>query len=351
MLPGCEPIRVRSNPAIRPVRSQVRPPAHPSSRSIQEIAQRKSTLYLDDLNNLVGDLQKRIPQHHELLSGNEWLTRYALIDPLLSALGWDLSDPSQIIPEYQSGAGRADYALLVGGSPPAVIIEAKRLGRNVLSGISQSINYCLTLGVRFFAVTDGDQWRVYETHKPVPLDQKLILEFSITGSSQQTTMTMLWFWRGNFIQDDPTEVVLPPKPQRETPKTIVPESNQERLSELSPRAREKAPQLLIFPDNSKKKLSSWRDLQLRVVEWLIETRRLTQLDCPLTTPRGTHYVHSRPERRDGSSFVYPVQVKGLWIEGSLSARDHIRVSQFILKHRGVDPTQIVVARTADAHQT
>lgn len=38
-------------------------------------------------------------------------TRMALIDPLLSALGWTLSDPKEVIPEYKVDGGWADYAL------------------------------------------------------------------------------------------------------------------------------------------------------------------------------------------------------------------------------------------------
>lgn len=291
---------------------------------------------------MVKDLQKRIPQHRELLCSNEWLTRYALIDPLLTALGWDLSDPAQVIPEYQSGAGRADYALFVGNPPPVVIVEAKRLGRDVLDGISQSINYCLTHGVKYFAVTDGDQWRVYETHKPVPLDQKLLLDFSISSASQRTTMTMLWFWRANFSTGDPIDVELPPEPPG--PRIPVVETGPDllALSEVSPKAHQRAPQSLKFPDSSEKRIRRWRELVRSVIAWLVETRRLALVDCPLTSPRGTHYVHVRPERKDGSRFIDPIQVKGLWIDGHGSASDHVRISRYILKSRGVDPGTVFV---------
>ena len=52
----------------------------------------------------------------------------ALIDPLLSALGWDTSDPGLVLPEYSSdsSSGRADYALLRPDGRPAAFIEAKK---------------------------------------------------------------------------------------------------------------------------------------------------------------------------------------------------------------------------------
>ena len=85
-------------------------------------------MWLDELSKTVETLAKRIREHGTTLTGSEAATRYGLIDPLLMALGWDLSDPSQVRPEYPTGEGtRADYAMLH-QSEPYLIIEAKKLG-------------------------------------------------------------------------------------------------------------------------------------------------------------------------------------------------------------------------------
>lgn len=52
---------------------------------------------LDELLELVDILRRRIGGNRDLLSENEIRTRYALIDPLLRALGWDVEDPGQVI--------------------------------------------------------------------------------------------------------------------------------------------------------------------------------------------------------------------------------------------------------------
>ena len=67
---------------------------------------------LESLLELVETLRERIESHRAILSQSEALTRYALIDPLLRELGWDTSDPAMVVPEYSSGTGSADYALL-----------------------------------------------------------------------------------------------------------------------------------------------------------------------------------------------------------------------------------------------
>ena len=60
-------------------------------------------MWLDELNDLVVELSTKIDQHREILQKSESSTRYCLIDPLLTALGWDLSDPAQVLTEYNSG--------------------------------------------------------------------------------------------------------------------------------------------------------------------------------------------------------------------------------------------------------
>ena len=59
----------------------------------------------------IEELKIKLNKYREQYSGNETLVRYSLIDPFLRMIGWDTSDPSQVIPEYSTGNGRADYAL------------------------------------------------------------------------------------------------------------------------------------------------------------------------------------------------------------------------------------------------
>ena len=68
----------------------------------------------------------------------EYQTRYALIDPILRALGWDTADPKMCYPEWSYKNQRVDYALfprstaqdlIEGLAVPAIIIEAKSVYR------------------------------------------------------------------------------------------------------------------------------------------------------------------------------------------------------------------------------
>ena len=130
------------------------------------------------------------------LRQSEALTRYALIDPLLRELGWDTADPALVVPEYRSGGVSADYALLDNGSP-AMMVEAKKLGTPLRDAVlAQGINYCLMEGTKHFSVTDGQHWEVYETHKPVPIDEKRIVSFDLKGQPPaEACLQALALWR------------------------------------------------------------------------------------------------------------------------------------------------------------
>ena len=64
---------------------------------------------LDDLVQVIETIQRRITSYGPTF--NETQTRVALIDPLLTALGWDVADPALVTPEYRTDVGWADYAL------------------------------------------------------------------------------------------------------------------------------------------------------------------------------------------------------------------------------------------------
>ena len=85
-------------------------------------------MLLEPLASTIGTLKERIQTHGSALRENETRTRMALIDPLLTALGWDVFNPTLVLPEYTAGGGRADYALLGPDDKPVALIEAKKLG-------------------------------------------------------------------------------------------------------------------------------------------------------------------------------------------------------------------------------
>ncbi len=309
-------------------------------------------MWLDELNDLVVEISTKIDQHREILQKSESSTRYCLIDPLLTALGWDLSDPAQVLTEYNSGNGRADYALAPGSGPPSLVVEAKSLFTPTAQGIAQSINYCLQDGIKYFVVTNGDDWEVYETHRPVPMQDKRVTAFKITDMNQSAVMGMLWLWRGNFKSGDPA--MPAPPPSEDLPTTppdydntsvepVTPSNKGTALSEMTDVTGQAPPQIMSFPGGITKPVGKWNRVQIATVEWLVETGRLNEARSPLTNPRGTYLVHTSPNTKDGKQFSAPVAIKQFWIAAGLSANGQIRRTADILIAAGVDPSTVFVS--------
>ncbi|MEZ0345253.1 MAG: winged helix-turn-helix domain-containing protein [Infirmifilum sp.] len=133
---------------------------------------------LTRLQELVLELRRRIQTYRDELVKNEMLTRYALVDPVLRALGWDLENPREVIPEYQTGEGRSDYALLRDGSP-ICFVEAKPLGGIKPEDIREKLKYSFEKGVQYTVITDGDQWLVYDVFRRTDWQERKIAEWSV----------------------------------------------------------------------------------------------------------------------------------------------------------------------------
>lgn len=103
-------------------------------------------------------------------------TKASLIEPMINALGWDVYDPDEVHREYRrrTSDNPVDYALLLLRTP-RLFIEAKGLGENLDDPrwANQTISYATVAGVEWVVLTDGAEWRVYNAHAPVPVEQKL----------------------------------------------------------------------------------------------------------------------------------------------------------------------------------
>ncbi len=114
-------------------------------------------------------------------SMNESNTKVLLVEPILEALGWDTKDLDCVTREHKVFDGTfLDYALVV-DSTPALFVEAKAWGGNILDPkwTAQAINYANNEGVVWCALTDGIVYRVFKTNEPVDMARKLVFEVDL----------------------------------------------------------------------------------------------------------------------------------------------------------------------------
>ena len=265
-------------------------------------------MVLDDLLSKIELLKSRIQTHRQSLEVYETRTRVVLIDPLLQSLGWDVSDPARIIVEHPVELGGVvDYALIDNSNQVVAILEAKKLGSPLTNNNQmQLLNYAVASGIRFAGLTNGDCWEVYDVFKQVKLEEKRILDISISKTpTHQIALKFLLLLHPNLSSGNPVLATTPisiveenrvvPKPQ--------PQHNWVQLSEYSPSLGTKPPSAIRFWDNSQLPVKYWNEILLRVVEKLIQEKRINDKDIPVQFGTKTYVINSQPVHPRGNKFV------------------------------------------------
>ncbi len=323
-------------------------------------------MLLQELVDVLETIKQRIRHHGSPLRENETRTRLALIDPLLTALGWDVSDPAMVTPEYSVGSGRADYALNGSESIPAAIVEAKRLGHSLNDDERmQMLNYANARGVRYAAVTDGDVWEVYPVFDQSPLEDRRLLDLHIANSpAHELALQFLLLWRPNLASGQPSPAEEPrlnapaavetevPNPSQQTkesetpngPKTPTQDPKWESLANFNPAGRNRPPGSMRFPDHHEDEIHHWYEILTMVAMWLHSTGKLTVTITPVPSS-ATHYiVNNQPIHPTGDEFAryreiasgqLAVNILGSAVKLTTDARK-------LLQHCGVNPDTITL---------
>jgi len=109
-------------------------------------------------------------------------TKESFINPLISALDWDVTDFDEVKLEYRhtKKATPVDYALLI-DMTPKLYIEAKQLGLNLddYKWIAQILTYSTMAGVKWALLTNGNHYKLYNTTVEARLEEKLFYEWKI----------------------------------------------------------------------------------------------------------------------------------------------------------------------------
>jgi predicted type IV restriction endonuclease len=180
-----------------------------------------------DINNiaeLVENLKKKIKTYGDKFAENEMLVRYAVVDPLLRALGWELDNPEQVIPEYKTEKGKADYALFIKEKNPlrpVAFIEVKAWSKLNDETLRQTATYAVDEGVNYIVITDGDQWALYDMYKNIPLKDKKVLSWSLLDDDPfEVTFKALSIANTRKFGIKPSEPLftIVPKPEMEETK-------------------------------------------------------------------------------------------------------------------------------------
>jgi predicted type IV restriction endonuclease len=159
---------------------------------------------LAKLESAIPVVRERIAKYRGSKRFNEQNTKASLILPVLEALGWNPNDPEDVQWEYKPKPryNPVDFALLLKRTP-CLFLEAKALGESLADYklVKQILSYASMAGVQWVALSNGDEYRIYNANALVPAEEKLFRTISISSEATANVLSTLSLLSKVNLQD------------------------------------------------------------------------------------------------------------------------------------------------------
>lgn len=161
-----------------------------------------------DFADRVNNLSERVAKQVELCKTEE-ATKNALIMPFISALGYDVFDPSEVVPEFTADIGikkgeKVDYAILIDGKP-VMIFECKWSGADLRKEHAAQLHryFHVVPSVRFGVLTNGLTYQFYsDLEAPNRMDKSPFFTLKMTDYHERDVSELKKFSKTSFDLDD-----------------------------------------------------------------------------------------------------------------------------------------------------
>lgn len=136
-----------------------------------------------DFKDNIKQLGERVTKLKDSIATEE-ATKNAFIMPFIQALGYDVFNPLEVVPEFISDIGlkkgeKIDYAIFKDGTP-TILIECKHWAQNLNIHDGQLLRYFHVSKAKFGLLTNGVTYRFYSDLVDAnKMDEKPFLEFNI----------------------------------------------------------------------------------------------------------------------------------------------------------------------------
>lgn len=158
-----------------------------------------------DMVEHLQSLSARIPKLRQHLTSEE-AAKTALVLPFIRALGYDFTDPTEVVPEYHADvpgikSERADYAILQDGQP-IILFECKPIGASLGDPQhSQLFRYFTAKRVRIGVLTNG---LVYEFYSDLDdknvMDRRPFMVVDLTSIDSAPLTELQRFAKGQYAE-------------------------------------------------------------------------------------------------------------------------------------------------------
>lgn len=159
-----------------------------------------------DFKDTIQQLAERIVKQQEIVKTEE-ATKTAFIMPLISALGYDVFNPSEVVPEYTCDTGtkkgeKIDYAILQDNSP-ILLIECKHCEQKLEKHSNQLLRYYGVSKARFAILTNGIVYEFYtDLEKSNVMDEKPFLEIDLLNLKDADIDQLKKFHKSYFCENE-----------------------------------------------------------------------------------------------------------------------------------------------------
>ncbi len=155
-----------------------------------------------DFKDSIRQIAERINTLKDNLPTEE-ATKNALIMPFISALGYDVFNPLEVLPEMCCDIGtkkgeKIDYAIMRDGEP-IILIECKHWQQNLTLHDNQLLRYFHVSKAKFGVLTNGIVYKFYtDLESPNKMDEKPFLEVNLLDIKEEQVEELKKFHRSYF---------------------------------------------------------------------------------------------------------------------------------------------------------
>ena len=155
--------------------------------------------------DMINQLKERCTALKDNLQTEE-ATKNALIMPFINALGYDVFNPMEVVPEYVADVGvkkgeKVDYAILK-DSKPIILIECKKVDNKSLDikkHATQLIRYFSVTDAKFIILTNGVIYKFFsDIENAGKLDNDPFFTFNLLDFKENQIETLAEFCKENF---------------------------------------------------------------------------------------------------------------------------------------------------------
>ncbi|MFG0285559.1 MAG: type I restriction endonuclease [Phycisphaerales bacterium JB039] len=136
----------------------------------------------------------------------EEATKNALIMPFLQALGYDVFNPAEVVPEFVADVGikrgeKVDYAVMRNGSP-IILVECKGYAVPLTTHSSQLYRYFSVTSARIAILTNGVQYQFFsDLAAPNRMDDQPFMELDLGNLREPIVEQLQGMTKGAFDLD------------------------------------------------------------------------------------------------------------------------------------------------------